>query len=457
MNSRIGALFAFRGYVFVAALFMYVLNLLVGSGPFTMLVNAVSIMLFISAVIAAGRVYSIMAMLFLFCSIVFLVIWENSWVEMMNGFSTMVKLILFIGIVPLISYPVQGYVPEIKKLMLVLNQKMSSFKVCHMGTFFLANMINLAALPISKVIFFQDGSNRDRQLLCGELTIRSFALAMMVTPIGAAIAVAIELTGTKWSSVLSINIAIICAGLLLSYVLTRKQQELVESEKKEGCIYTEKPNYRRLASGFLPFGGYFLFLIISDGYFDLGIMELIILSVLPFTLVWSILIKKSAGWVHAVRVQIFQQNQHSFGQYAVIISAGLFLHTIEMTGIDERFIKVLPGLGSDAAAYFYIPITIFVVLFLSMLGVHQFVAMIFMGELIDPVQFGIAPTIFASALLIGFASGMLSSAFSGANILLSNLLSGASSYDLGRKNYLFTFIFTCVSTAFLILMNAYIY
>ncbi|WP_223701201.1 hypothetical protein [Sutcliffiella deserti] len=442
------------------ALLVYFINLFIGSNMLAMLLNGLSLMLLLSAMVAAGRFYFIMTAMFLICSVAFLVIWEKSWIEMTNGFSTMVKLILFIGIVPLISFPVQGYVPEIKKMLLALNDKTSSFKVSHYASFILANMINLAALPISKVIFFQDGANRARQMLYGELTIRSFALAMMVTPIGAAIAVAVDLTGTKWSSVLSVNFLIVWLGLFISYALTRKKRELMElreQEHEEGSLPVEKPNYALLVSGFLPFGAYFLFLIISDGSLELGIMELILLSVLPFTFVWSILQKKTVGWWNAVLFQIFQQNPKSFGQYAVIISAGLFLHTIELTGIDEKFSEVLPGIGLEKAAYFYIPVTIFVVLFLSMLGVHQFVAMIFMGELIDPEWFGIAPTVYASSLLIGFASGMLSSSFSGANILMSNLLSDASSYELGKKHYLFTFIFICISTAVLVVVNTYVF
>jgi hypothetical protein len=448
-------LFAIRGYVFILALLLYLISMVFPSEGISILLNITSIGLFLTAVIGGGRFYTLMALFLLLCSIVLIELRGMSLLHMVEGFSSMVKLILFIGTIPLVSFPVGGYVNDIKRMMDFLSQKISSAKLSHYASFLLANVINLAAIPISKILFFQDGLARNKQLINAELTGRSYGLAMMCTPIGAAIAVAIDITGTKWLSLLSVNLILVIVGLWLSYQLGKKKIKAAYVETEERQTEMEKPNYLRLLQVFIPFCLYFLFLLVADGMFTIGIMELIILSVLPFTLLWSLFLKIIRDWWLTFKSQVFNDTPKSFGQYAVIISAGLMIHVLEVTGLDVELIQLLPGSGSADAAYFYIPITIIIILFLSMIGVHQFVGMLFAGKLISPDIFGIDHTILSSALLVGFVVGMFASTFSGANILMANLVPGLSSYEIGRKNYLFTILFICFSSLILIGLNSY--
>ncbi|WP_318503018.1 hypothetical protein [Bacillus sp. T3] len=152
-------------------------------------------------------------------------------------------------------------------------------------------------------------------------------------------------------------------------------------------------------------------------------------------------------------MQIFKITPSFFGQFSVIITAGLFLHTVEALGLSQSLVRFLPGLGTDYSAIFYIPAIIVIVLSLSMLGVHQFVAMIFVGQILKPEAIGVSPAIYASALLVGFATGMLASSFSGASITMSSLLPGTTSYQIAKRNYPFSFTFIAISMLFLILVH----
>ncbi|SHS25799.1 Uncharacterised protein [Mycobacteroides abscessus subsp. abscessus] len=449
-------LFAFRGYVFLLALLLYLINMIISFKQLTILLNVTSICLFITALIGAGRFYSFMSFFLLICSIVLIEIRGLSLLDMVDGFSAMVSLILFVGIIPLVSFPVKGYVDEIKRMMIVLSHKVSPTKVCHYATYLLANGIVLAAIPISKILFFSDDTDRSKQLINAELSGRSFGLALMCTPIGAAIAVAIDMTGTNWISLLSVNMFIVIFGLWLSYYLVKRKIQLMDWKAQEIDLDTKKPNYIKLSQLLLPFAFYFVFVLVADGLSTLGIMELIVITVIPFTLLWSFFLKNITDWWLNFKSLNFQENPKSFGQYAVIISAGLLIYVLEITELDHELVQLLPGTGSEIAAYFYIPITILIVLLLSMIGVHQFVGMLFAGKLINPVIFGIDPTVFSSALLVGFVTGMLASTFSGANILMGNLVPGITSHDIGRENYLFTFLFICVSTVMLIGFNTFL-
>ena len=455
MERKTSVLFVLRGAVFIVAFILYILNLFFPNGTLTMMVNVTSILLFFTAIIGVARFYFIMAIVFLLSSVILAITRDVSWSEMMSGFSTMVKLILFIGVIPLISSPIQNYIRTIQKMIQALNHRVSSFQVCQSTTFILGNIINMAAIPISKTMFFQDGTEVEKRVK-SELSLRAFGLAMMCSPIGAALALAIDLTNTSWLSLLAINLILVVIGLFLSYYLTKRHRLLEEQKTLSEKVLMEKADFVNLAAVFGPFFLYFLLLIYSERFASIGMMETILISVLPFTFLWSLFLKKVNQWWGACRLQVFQQTPKFFGQFAVIISAGLLTHTIEVTGLNQALTSLLPGTtGSSDFGAFYIPITILLVFILSVFGVHQFVAMIFTSQIIIPETFGINPIVFASALLVGFASGMLGSAFSGATITMSGLLH-ETSYKVAQKNYLFVFIFIGISSFLLILINLYL-
>lgn len=502
MEQRISPLFAIRGLIFIVAFILYVISLFFHSHNLEIMLSGSSILLFITGLIKGGRIYVIMAVTFLLCSIFLSLTKGVSWFQMMSGFTEMTKLILFIGLIPLISAPMENFLDSIQKIIKGMSQKFSSFQMCHLSTFILANITNLAAMPIVKTIFFQDGNELDRKVK-SELSIQAYGLAMMCTPIGAAITLAIELTRTNWLSLLSINLIIVIIGLFLSYSLTRKSRLQIVNQKdiektpnpatmlptmpivepssypalnKEplfiiteakgnrdlvpdivlGKEKIEKQDLYILAIIFGVFGLFFTFLLISEYFFPIGMMEIILISILPFTFLWGLAIKKVGKWWEAVKTQIFSQTPNAFGQFAVIISAGLLTRTIEITKLNEIFMGVLPGKGESSFGFIYIIVTILIIFLLSIVGVHQFVAMIFVAHVINPESFGIAPIIFASTLLVGLTSGMVGSSFSGLVITMSSLLKGVPSYEIARKNYAFVFIFIPISTVILILFNFYL-
>ncbi|MEW4327788.1 hypothetical protein Q0N12_14045 [Rossellomorea marisflavi] len=443
-------LFLIRGTIFLLAFVIYHVSLVFSSEGLQVGLSLAALLLFLTAIIGTGRFYSGLSIALLFCSIAIVGWRHSSWVEWLMGFSSLIKLIFFIGLIPLISFPIGGVIKDLKQLMVILSWKVRTLKLVHYGTFLLSNLINLAALPVSKILFVEKDQEKQWQAAIGELTGRSFGLAMMLTPIGAAIAVAMELTGTRWLSLLPVNLLLAAAGLWLSYSLVKGKVEEAAAMEEEGI---EKPDYQRLSLMLVPLILYFAFLLTIETIYHLGIMEIIVISVLPFTLIWSLFLRKGTEWFKHGKIQMFKEAPKSFGLYGVIISASLFIYSMEITGLDDDLISLLPFGGEKMAFLLYIPATILIVEMLSLTGVHQFIGMLFAAKLIDPVMFGIHETVFASALLVGFVSGMQTSTFSGANILLSTLLPSFSSYEIGRRNYVFALLFIPLSTVVLIVIN----
>lgn len=99
-----------------------------------------------------------------------------------------------------------------------------------------------------------------------ELSLRAFGLAMMCSPIGAAVALAIDITGTKWISLLSINLIIIVVGLFLSYQLSKRSRLQISQNIQIEKVIMQKHDYVLLGAIFIPFFLYFIFYFCQSGF-----------------------------------------------------------------------------------------------------------------------------------------------------------------------------------------------
>ncbi|UFT98781.1 hypothetical protein KO561_16530 [Radiobacillus kanasensis] len=361
-------------------------------------------------------------------------------------------LILFIGLIPLISKPIENKIMPIQKIIGLMSRRLSELAINISTTFILANFINLASIPISKSIFISNDMSKIQRKTFMVSNVRSFGLAMLCTPIGAAVAVSIDMTNSSFLSVLGINILITLFGLLLSLKLQQHDFKKINVPLSSEDRFL-KQDFLFLLKLFVPFLIYFMLLSLIDETFSIGMMESIVVSILPFTITWSFIIKSLRDWGSAFKDMTLTRIPTLFGQFSVIICAGLAIHTIELVRLDYTIIKYLPLTDTTLSPILYIPLIIMVVPLLAVFGIHQFVVMVFIGEILDPALLGINHVVFASVLLVGFVSAMVSSSFSGANLLANNILPEQSAHDFASENYKFVMFFILFSSVLLILIN----
>ncbi|MBM7573558.1 hypothetical protein [Aquibacillus albus] len=441
-----------RAILIVFAFILFVVHTMLPTYPGAWLLDGISILLLISTFFGISKFNLFLSSFFLVMTVV--VGWTNDvyWGEIIHGFSYMVKLLLFICIVPIIAMPIQEFIPNIQRFIQLASKKISPRNVVNYTSFMLANLTNLASLPISMSIFSSTDSKKTPDLSFSSIIVRSFGIAMVCTPLGAAVAFAIDIVDTNFISLLGVNAFIVVLGLVISTLLeSRNKWDAPQEETKEVTFH--KGDWLFLARMLIPIVVYFVILTLIDENLPLGMMELIVLSILPFTLIWSMALQKVKGWWIYLHVLVKDRAPTMFNQFSVIISAGLTIYTIELVGLNHQILSILPGASSDYAAIIYIPVIIVVILLLAIIGVHQFVAIVFVGEVIDPSILGINHVVFASTLLVGFVSGMIASTFSGANILMSNLSPPMSPYVFAKSNYVFTMMFIGASVVYLILVN----
>ena len=249
------------------------------------------------------------------------------------------------------------------------------------------------------------------------------------------------------------NAVLVVIGLTITTIVEARNRTSGSFKIKGKEETFQKEDLLFLVKMLIPIIIYFVLLTLADGNSSLGMMELIVLSILPFSLIWSMVLHKVDDWRLELTHLVKNRAPNMFNQFSVIISAGLTIYMIETVGLDSQILRFLPGADSDFAYIWYIPAIIVTIFLLAIVGVHQFVALVFVGEMIQPALLGIEPVIFAVTLLVGFVSGMISSSFSGANILMSNLTPPMSPFAIAKRNYSFTFIFMGASVIYLTALN----
>lgn len=431
----------------------FLISIAVESNQVLIIMTGLAIALLSLSLLNAPKLYVALSFTFIFFSLWLIWYYKIPWTQGAEGIIGIVKIVLFMSIVPFVSVSVRNYVPTIKKFILAIRSKYSEFRICHYTSFFLGNFMNLGTLPICKNFFFDEVKDKPHSFIKASLTARSYSLAMLCTPAGAAIAIAMSLTNTSWGTMLLVNLPLIILGLALSLLFEKKKIDFTERDSFASVVTIEKNDKVMIIKAFLPLIIYFSILMIIDSYSTWDLALSLLVTVLPFSFLWSIFLRDLQNWKTELISQVFVQAPKSFPQFSVIISAGLFVHLLEYSRLSVQIRGLLPVTDTWFSSIVYIPMICIAVLSLSLIGIHQFVSMIFIGGLIDFHALNIHPAVFSSILLIGFVSSMMASSFSGVNLLLSNLLKNVSPSSLARSHYLYVSVFLILSSVLLIGIN----
>lgn len=455
------------GIIFAAAFISYMASVFFPIYALKLLASIVAIILLIIAFTKVDRTQLLLTLCFLMASVGLIIGKGIHPIELLSGSLDLLQIVLFIGMVPLVSAPVQPYLQDIQASIQWLGKRVHPEKACSYATYVLSNFISLATIPIGRAVFCHDGLSRQSQLIYGELIIRSFSLAVFSTPVGAVVAFTIDLTGTTWLSLLSVNFVIIGFGLVLNYYMVRKHSKALIGEQEEvsnvpGRMQGElapaaevdissgslSKHLRTLMKISIPFGVYFAVVIILNQSTSFGIIEMLLVSIPPFTFIWFVIQRLSTRqWWLSCKFQVMERTPSFFGQFAVLISGGIFMHLMELAGFKDHVDRFLAMFDMNWAAILFIPLIIVVIVMLSLLGVHQFIGFVFVGQLIDPQIIGIDLLVFANLLMFGSVTSLMISSFSAATMIMSNMLPGTTSNYFAKRNYKYAailFAFTCL-------------
>ncbi|WP_019154017.1 hypothetical protein [Robertmurraya massiliosenegalensis] len=129
-------LLVIRGTSFIVAFIIYLAFTVYPVDFLWTALTYASLLLFLTSLIGTEKFYFGVSTLLIVCSISVVLLKGKSLLHMMDGFADLLKLVLFISLIPLISYPVGEFVKDLKVFVAMLNKRVSAYKLAHYFSFF---------------------------------------------------------------------------------------------------------------------------------------------------------------------------------------------------------------------------------------------------------------------------------------------------------------------------------
>lgn len=379
----------------------------------------------------AKRTEQMLNLVFLAGGISLLVASGSGFAASLPGVTTMVNLVMFILFVPLISSPIKKYLPLIQDVLTRLKQKMSPLTVSEYFTFIMSLMINLSSVPLNTRIFREDLPESAYPRLIA-LQNRAFALAILVTPVGAAITLTVSYTGVSYLQLVPVQLMVVAAALILSRVMVNRE---VTYEKSDEDVHVAV-NKRGLLAVFLPFLFFLAVLTVLEMQTVYGMMDIILMVVVPYSLIWSVLTGQMNQWGRDAADQVKSVTKF-FRQFSVILIAGWFIASLNLYLETSDVLDALAALTQMLPLAVLMALILILMIGVSLIGIHQFVILVLLLEVFTSMEPFMPMPLLGSILMLGMISGMLLSPYSGLNLMVQSTFPGFTSRGVARLQWRF--------------------
>ncbi|WP_096189970.1 hypothetical protein [Evansella halocellulosilytica] len=429
-------------YWFVLVLLVtYVLDVLLPYEPITTCLLFLTVGIYLLSLRHAIRGAIVLNIIF-FVSVMFLIyVSEIHFIESFYGITTMVDLLLFILFVPLISSPIHKYLPSVHAVLEKMRAKVSTLTLSEYFTFIMSLMINLSSVPLNSKIFRNDVSDLHQDRLV-QIQNRSFALAMLITPVGAAITITVSYVGVSYIELLKVQLGVVVFAFVLSYVLVKRYKGVVDERNEESSqekIET-KMIFKQIMAIFIPFIMFVAILVFIDSVTDMNMMEVILFVIIPYTALWSSFSGQYKQWKKDVISQIKGVTSY-FQQFSVILIAGWFIFTLNLYLETSNSLSFVQQITNALPIFLVMALIVVCMILLSQVGVHQFVILVLFLEVFTNLDYFLRPDLLGSLLMIGFICGMLASPYSGLNLMVQSIFNEYSSGEIAKFQMRFVVFF----------------
>lgn len=286
---------------------------------------------------------------------------------------------------------------------------------------------------------------------------RGYAVAVMWAPGAVNILLVMNTTKTKWIDIFPIGFGLSVLGLLLSYFLQKKYLSKVPMQQQACCLKTAAESEKKADKAAFKKIVNILFLVILlivlIFFFDAaGIgnnTSRVMLAGLLLAFGWLWLLRDEKDLKNAVS-EYFNVNLVKTIDLAILyVALGIFSKALETSGILEKCLPYI-GILSAQSTLAIIPINVLIIMLLAMIGMHPFIVIIILGQILMALNLPLSPLIIAIILLFGSMLSYMLSPFAGMVLTTAKFLD-VSIYEVGLKwNGLFGLILFLLGNAIII-------
>jgi hypothetical protein len=394
--------------------------------------SSLTFIVLILCIFHADKIPKMMGIVLLGLSLLIGVVNETSILSILNGFQKNLPILTLILLAPFITIPLKmsGYLHSTFYLMEELKKKPNKAFFGLSGFIFVISpILNIGAVRITHEIIKELDF---KQTFLAKTYVIGYTTALVWSPYFASVAMVLHLMKVEMSSYILIGFIFALLQFLLGNLLFR----LRTSNKKEIQRSTDNatghlediqsyPNhlaghYRNIIKLFFMIITVISLLIVLEYITRLPMLLLVGLSALVIPIIWGVISKKTRPTLGEMKDFIFHLDQAS-NEIVLFISAGLFASVLVNSPASNVFDQLFLSTASISSLLF-ITLVVFLVVFLTFIGIHQIIVVPLLVIQVDPELIGLSPLLLSFVFIMAWCVSIALTPISATNMLVSNLL-----------------------------------
>ena len=401
----------------------YLINLFIKSSYLENLITTLLFLIYILSLLMVRESARVIGYSLLIVSVVLLFI-SNAppqvWIEALRR--NLYILVMF-TLVPLLSIPIKcgDYIKALEEIFKRYAYKDSKFYLLISNlTFLISSMVNIAAIALIYQLSQASEKRIDKKLVAISIS-RGFTASLIWAPSYISTALALELTGAKWTSIFPFGLALGIITVVFGWLIIRLKEYGREKQAPTIAI-DNKINWKKIIELCLFSSALMVIIVLIPHFANLSTVIVVALISLIFPLVWSAIIGHIRSLVREFKGNYYQITLPKLKNETVLfIGAGMFSSSIMYSQLAGLIPQILTDLGVTSLPLLSIFI-VFIALFLAILGVHPIILVTLFGSTIQPSMYNISPTLLALLLTSCWALAAAISPSSASNITIANLV-----------------------------------
>lgn len=456
--------------LFLLAIVFYLISIFVTSTVIQLIVSLLSILIITVSFFKTKRFVQLLGLIFLVIGFALLISYQASFLDYIYSFGLMLNLLTLFALLPILGIPIRlgQYANRIKQ---IVNDRVKTPEKLYVMTsgisYVLSFFMNVATLPVVYYAIRPSANlfnikNRDKFMTRSIL--HGFTMPLLFTPTAPIVIAVLALNKISWIEMLPYFLPLSIAGFilncLLGFRLLKKEKSDISFEQFQKEREEEIENDKQEKGGpiIVVISAIILFFIIvflAEILTTLEILFIVTLTVIPFSFLWSIFIKKSK--------QFFQQCQEHFSsgiltltdQFYIFLAAGFLISTTRLTGTDEVIRIVLGNVSHAIGSSVFVTLLPLVPLGFAFLGMHPIVSLSLMAEALNADLLGVSREVLTISMASGAVTAFLMGPYN-ATIGLMSTIVGENPYIISRWNGQFTFGFLAIVMGTIICLQMFV-
>jgi len=253
-------------------------------------------------------------------------------------------------------------------------------------TLILAAFLNLSAATISQSVLKDTLSDIDKKVKKSFIslsTLRGFSLALVWSPLEILLATSISVTGVSYGAILPWLLLIVAIVFTVDAIWGRfhfKKYSYINDEPVKEKVTNNKDLRKKIVHLATALILFLTLVIVIGNLFNLDFSLTVTLLILPFSFVWSIIMKRrktfwTIGW------NSWKEKTNTMQNFILLfISLSLFSYSIGNTTFLEVIQEPLMTISEYPLLIFFLIQIVFI--FLSMFGIHPLGTIGILGSLL---------------------------------------------------------------------------